>query len=46
MIGAREVGVSAVGALWGYGSRDELAEAGAQEFAETPGEAAEIALRL
>ena len=46
MIGAREVGVAAVGALWGYGSRDELAEAGAQEFAATPGEAAEIALRL
>jgi phosphoglycolate phosphatase len=46
MIGAREVGVAAVGALWGYGSRDELAAAGAEQFAQTPGEAAEIALRL
>ena len=46
MIGAKEVGVAAVGALWGYGSRSELAEAGAEEFAGTPGEAAEIALRL
>jgi phosphoglycolate phosphatase len=46
MIGARTVGVAAVGALWGYGSRAELIESGADALAQTPGEAAEIALRL
>jgi phosphoglycolate phosphatase len=46
MIGAKAVGVAAVGALWGYGAREELAAAGADAFADTPGEAAEIALKL
>lgn len=46
MIGARATGVAGVGALWGYGSREELLAAGAQAVAATPGEAAEIALRL
>jgi phosphoglycolate phosphatase len=46
MIGATQVGVAAVGALWGYGSRDELTQAGADALAETPAEAADLALRL
>jgi phosphoglycolate phosphatase len=45
MIGAKAVGVAAVGALWGYGSRTELIEAGADALAETPQEAAAMALR-
>jgi phosphoglycolate phosphatase len=45
MLGAREVGVAAIGALWGYGSREELAAAGADALAATPVEAAELALR-
>ncbi|MGB8602362.1 MAG: HAD hydrolase-like protein [Rhizomicrobium sp.] len=34
VIGALENGVTPVGALWGYGSRDELAEAGCAHFAK------------
>ena len=45
MIGARAVGVTAIGALWGYGTREELLNAGADALARTPVEAAEIALR-
>jgi phosphoglycolate phosphatase len=44
MRGAREVGVAAIGALWGYGTRAELVVAGAEALATTPLEAAEIAL--
>jgi len=33
---ARTLGVLAVGALWGYGSRAELVEAGADRLAESP----------
>jgi phosphoglycolate phosphatase len=36
MAAARHHGVHALGALWGYGSREELTAAGAQMFAETP----------
>ncbi len=46
MIGAKATGVAGIGALWGYGSRDELTQAGADALAASPGEAAEIALRL
>lgn len=45
MIGAKSVGVTGVGALWGYGTQAELKAAGADALAETPVEAAEIALR-
>lgn len=45
MLGARAVGVAAIGALWGYGSRQELIAARADALAATPPEAAEIALR-
>ena len=36
MIAARHHGVRAVGALWGYGSREELERAGAQSFCARP----------
>lgn len=36
--GARANGLPAVGVLWGYGSRAELATAGAQELVTDPGE--------
>ncbi len=45
MAGAKAVGVTAIGALWGYGEREELTAAGADALAATPIEAAEIALR-
>ncbi len=37
MVAARHHGIRAVGALWGYGSRDELAAAGAHAFCDRPG---------
>jgi phosphoglycolate phosphatase len=45
MIGAKAVGVAAIGALWGYGERAELLAAGADALAQTPAEAADLALR-
>jgi phosphoglycolate phosphatase len=45
MAGARATGVLGVGALWGYGSREELLAAGAGALATTPQEAAEIVLK-
>lgn len=36
ILGARECGVSSVGALWGYGSREELLRADPTWLAETP----------
>ncbi len=36
--GAREVGIETVGVLWGYGSREELTEAGCVLLAERPEE--------
>ena len=35
-IGARGVGIAAIGALWGYGSVEELQAAGADPIIETP----------
>jgi phosphoglycolate phosphatase len=37
-LGARAVGIPAIGALWGYGDRAELAEAGADPIIESPRE--------
>jgi phosphoglycolate phosphatase len=45
MIGAKAHGVAGVGALWGYGTREELTAAGAATLAATPLEAAAWALR-
>ena len=36
VLGAKAVGLSAAGALWGYGDREELTEAGADALIETP----------
>jgi phosphoglycolate phosphatase len=36
MIGARANGLRAIGALWGYGTRDELVAAGADALLEAP----------
>ena len=38
MEGAREAQVHGLGVLWGYGSREELEEAGAEFLAENPGQ--------
>ena len=40
MVAARHHGVHALGALWGYGSRAELVEAGAETLCESPREIA------
>ena len=42
--GAAMFGIPAVGVLWGYGTREELAEAGAVALAETPKELEEMIL--
>ncbi len=44
--GAHTAGITPLGVLWGYGSREELIGAGAAHLAATPGEAAEHLLRL
>jgi phosphoglycolate phosphatase len=38
VLGAHAVGIKAMGALWGYGARDELVEAGADFLIGTPSE--------
>jgi phosphoglycolate phosphatase len=45
MIAARHHGVRAVGALWGYGSRAELQEAGADTLCGSPRELADALIR-
>ena len=40
MIGARNCALGALGALWGYGGRDELAAAGAEALLARPGDVA------
>ena len=40
--GARECGLASIGVLYGYGSREELEEAGADAIAVTPGDVARI----
>jgi phosphoglycolate phosphatase len=46
MIAARHHGASAIGALWGYGTRDELLDAGAGQLASSPEQVAPILLSL
>jgi len=36
--GARETGIHSIGVTWGYGSREELLDAGATHLADTPDE--------
>lgn len=43
---AKEVGIPSVGVLYGYGSREELVQAGADELAEHPGDIPAILRRL
>lgn len=45
MEGAKEVGIASIGALFGYGSRPELEEAGADYIASVPYEIAKIILK-
>jgi len=45
MIGARQTGLRGIGALWGYGDAQELTTAGAEALAQTPVDAAELALK-
>lgn len=40
--GAAEIGIDCIGVLYGYGSRDELEEAGATHIAQTPADVAGI----
>lgn len=42
--GARNTGIECMGILWGFGSREELTEAGADYIARTPQEAADMLL--
>ena len=42
ILGAKACGIASIGVLFGYGSREELADAGADYIAETPGDIAEI----
>lgn len=44
MEGAHRAGVSAIGALYGYGSRDELERSGADHICETPDDLARLLL--
>ena len=46
VLGAKAVGVPCLGALWGYGSREELTNAGASALAETPEDMAGLILRM
>ena len=46
VIGAHANRIPALGVLWGYGARDELETAGADELVEQPGDLPEIALAM
>ena len=44
--GAKKVGITSIGVLFGYGSKDELSEAGADRLAETVEEVYDIIMEL
>ncbi len=46
VLGAKAVGLPCLGVLWGYGSREELENAGAAALAETPAQMAALILRM
>ena len=46
VLGAKAVGLPCLGALWGYGNREELTNAGAAALAETPEEMTGLILRI
>ena len=45
VIGAHKTGLKCMGILWGFGSIEELTEAGADFIAETPEKAADMLLQ-
>ena len=45
IIGAHKTGLKCLGVLWGYGTREELTEYGADFFADTPQNAADMLLQ-
>ena len=45
MIGASKAGIRSIGALYGYGSRDELEKAGADMIAVTPDDISKLILQ-
>lgn len=46
IFGAKTIGISSVGVLWGYGSRDEFLSSGADFVIETPKELTELISRI
>ena len=46
IVAARAHGISSIGVLWGYGSRSELADAGADVLCASPGELASCLARI
>jgi phosphoglycolate phosphatase len=46
VVGARNCGLKAIGALWGYGGAAELEEAGADAIADRPGDVEPLSRRL
>jgi phosphoglycolate phosphatase len=44
IIGAKEVGISSLGVLYGYGSKEELADAGAENIVSSPSGIAEFCI--
>ena len=44
VIGAEKTGLKCMGVLWGYGSQEELSDAGSDYIAKTPDEAADMLL--
>jgi phosphoglycolate phosphatase len=45
IVGAKANGIASIGALWGYGSRDELVEAGASALCQNPSMLCEVFFR-
>jgi phosphoglycolate phosphatase len=46
IIGAKEVGISSIGVLFGYGDRSELEKAGADFIADTVADIGKIFIRI
>ena len=46
IVGARANGIASIGALWGYGSREELVEAGASALCDDPRNLCDVLLRV
>ena len=46
VLGAKAVGVSCLGVLWGYGGREELEKAGAAALVDTPADMAELIMKM